>query len=154
MILDDTLIPTDRIAAVEPYYSRKHRKHGMNVQVTTHPDGTPPWCSRALPGRTHDLTAARAHGVMQACLTRQILLHADRAHRGANGTARTPYYGRDLPEQYAQFNQDHARQRALAERAAARLKQWSILRKARRSTHTISQTVAAVHTLEIAWRSA
>lgn len=24
------------------------------------PDGTPLWCSRALPGRTHDLPAARA----------------------------------------------------------------------------------------------
>ncbi len=63
-ILDGTLIATDRITADEPYYSMKHRRHRMNVHVVAAPDGTPLWFSRALPGRTHDLTAARAHGVM------------------------------------------------------------------------------------------
>ncbi len=153
MILDGTLIPTDRVAADEPYYSQKHRRHRMNVQVIARPDGTPLWFSRALPGRTHDLTASRAHGVIQACVTRQVLVLAGRAYRGANGTVRTPYYGRDLPEKYAQFNRDHARLRAPGERAFARLKQWSILRKARCSTNRIGQTVATVHALEIAWRS-
>ncbi len=70
VIVDGTLIPTDRIAADEPYYSQKHKKHGMNVQVITRPYGTPLWFSRATPGRTHDLTAARAHGIVHACLTR------------------------------------------------------------------------------------
>ncbi len=56
VIIDGTLIPTN-----EPYYSMKHRKHGMNVQVIARPDGTPLCFSRATPGRTHDLTAARAH---------------------------------------------------------------------------------------------
>ncbi len=74
----------------------KHRKHGMNVQVIARPDGTPLWFSRATPGRTHDLTAARAHGIVQACLTRQILVLADRAYQGADATVRTPYY---LPSQ-------------------------------------------------------
>ncbi|GHE12091.1 hypothetical protein GCM10010339_74210 [Streptomyces alanosinicus] len=59
VIVDGTLIPTDRIRADEPYYSRKHKKHGMNVQVITTPDGTPLWFSRATPGRTHDLTDRR-----------------------------------------------------------------------------------------------
>jgi hypothetical protein len=72
VIVDGTLLPTDRVAADEPYYSKKHRKRGMNVQVIATPDGTPLWLSRALPGRTHNLTAARAHGTVQACLTRQI----------------------------------------------------------------------------------
>lgn len=58
VIVEGTLIPTDRIAADEPYYSMKHRKHGMSVQVIARPDGTPLWFSRATPGRTHDLTAA------------------------------------------------------------------------------------------------
>lgn len=106
LVLDGTLIRTDRVAADEPYYSMKHRHHGMNVQALTLPDGTPIWYSRALPGRTHDLTAARAHGVVQSCLSRQILVLADRAYRGAGATVRTPYYGRDLPEQYTQFNRD------------------------------------------------
>ncbi|MGC0407313.1 hypothetical protein RKD31_000556 [Streptomyces sp. SAI-163] len=63
VIVDGTLIPIDRIHADEPYYSMKHR---INVQVITRPDGTPLWFSRARPGRTHDLTAARAHGIVQA----------------------------------------------------------------------------------------
>jgi hypothetical protein len=66
VIVDGTLIPTDRIGADEPYHSMKHRRHGMNVQVITRPDGTLLWFSRATPGRTHDLTAVRAHGIVQA----------------------------------------------------------------------------------------
>jgi hypothetical protein len=99
VILDGTLIPTDRVAADEPYYSQKHKKHGMNVQVVAAPDGTPLWFSRALPGRAHDLTAARAHGVIENCHTRQILVLADRAYQGAGATVRTPYYHHhELPE--------------------------------------------------------
>ncbi|GAA2436783.1 hypothetical protein GCM10010421_28190 [Streptomyces glaucus] len=90
VILDGTPIPTDRVAADEPYSSQKHQKHGMNAQVVAAPDGTPLWFSWALPGRTHHLTAARAHGVIENCLTRQILVLADRAHQGAGATVRTP----------------------------------------------------------------
>jgi hypothetical protein len=39
VIVDGTLVPTDRIKADEPYYSRKHKQHGMNVQVVSAPDG-------------------------------------------------------------------------------------------------------------------
>jgi hypothetical protein len=41
VVLDGTLIATDRIAADEPYYSMKHRCHEMNLQVMAAPDGTP-----------------------------------------------------------------------------------------------------------------
>ncbi|MFD9632909.1 transposase family protein, partial [Streptomyces violascens] len=94
-----------------------------------------------------------AHGVIQACLSRQTLILADRAYRGAGATVRTPYYGRDLPSRYAQFNKDHARLRAPGERAFARLKSWRIFRKAHCSPNRISRTVAAVHALEIVWRT-
>lgn len=87
LILGGTLIRTDRVAADEPYYSQKHRHHGMNVAVLARPDGTARWYSRALPGRTHDPMAARAHGVVQACLTRQILVLADRARSALPTTA-------------------------------------------------------------------
>ncbi|MFD4578116.1 IS5 family transposase [Streptomyces sp. NPDC058479] len=148
VIVDGTLIPIDRIAADEPYYSQKHRKHGMNVQVITRPDGTPLWFSRATPGRTHDLTAARAHGIIQACLTRQILVLADRAYQGAGATVRTPYHRHhEQPEHYQQFNRDHARLRAPGERAFAQLKTWRLLRQARCSTRRIGTIVQAVHTL-------
>jgi hypothetical protein len=148
VIVDGTLIPTDRIAADEPYYSQKHRKHGMNVQVIAAPDGTPLWFSRALPGRTHDLTAARVHGIVEACLTRQILVLADRAYQGAGATVRTPYYNhREQPAHYQQFNRDHASLRAPGERAFARLKSWRILRRARCSTNRVGTIVSAIHTL-------
>ncbi len=137
VIVDGTLIPIDRIRADEPYYSMKHRKHGMNVQVIARPDGTPLWFSRATPGRTHDLTAARAHGIVQACLTRHIPVLADRAYQGAGATIRT------------QFNRDHARLRAPGERAFAQLKSWRLLQQARCSTRRISTIVQANHTLLI-----
>lgn len=148
VIVDGTLIPTDRIKADEPYYSQKHKQHGMNVQVIAAPDGTPLWFSRATPGRTHDLTAARAHGILQACLTRQILVLADRAYQGAGATVRTPYYHHhEQPEHYQQFNRDHARLRAPGERAFAQPKSWRLLRRARCSTRRISTVVQAIHTL-------
>ncbi len=106
------------------------------------------WFSRATPGRTHDLTSARAHGIVQACLTRQILVLADRAYQGAGATFRTPYYHHsEQPKPYQQFNRDHARPRAPGERAFARLKSWHITRRARCSTRRISRTVQAIHTL-------
>lgn len=154
VILDGTLIPTDRIAADEPHHSMRHRRHGMNVQVVAAPDGTPLWFSRALPGRTHDLTAARAHRVIQACPSRRLLVLADRACQGAGATVRTPYYRHhELPEHYQRYNRHHARLRAPGERAFARLKQWRTLHKARCTTNRIGRTVAAIHAIDIAWRS-
>ncbi len=66
VLLDGTLLPIDRIAADTPYYSGKHKRHGMNVQVLTDPFGRLLWASPALPGSTHDLTAARQHGIIDA----------------------------------------------------------------------------------------
>lgn len=39
VLLDGTLLSIDRIAADRPYYSGKHQKHGVNVQVLAHPFG-------------------------------------------------------------------------------------------------------------------
>lgn len=120
----------------------------MNIQAIARPDGTPLWFSRATPGRTHDLTAARAHGIVQACLTRQVLVLADRAYQGAGATVRTPYYRyREQPDHYQLFNRGHARLRASDERAFALLKSWRILRRARCSTRRVGTAVQAVHTL-------
>jgi hypothetical protein len=148
VIVDGTLIPTDRVRADQPYYSQNHKKHGMNVQVNARPDGIPLWFSRATPGRTHDLTAARAHGIVQACPTRRILVPADRAYQGAGATFRTPYYHHsEQPEHHQQFNRDHARLRAPGERAFAQLESWRLPRRARCSTRRIDTIVQAVYTL-------
>ncbi len=59
VVIDGTLIPVDRLAADRPFYSGKHKKHGMNLQVIAAPDGEILWVSGPLPGAVHDLTAAR-----------------------------------------------------------------------------------------------
>ncbi len=66
LILDGTLLPIDRIAADQPFYSGKQKKHGMNVQVIPDPFGRPLWASPALPGAVHDIRAAREHGIVSA----------------------------------------------------------------------------------------
>src|SRR5688500_6711232 len=53
LVLDGTLIPIDRVPADRPYFSGKHRVHGMDIQVIATPDGTILWTSGALPGKTH-----------------------------------------------------------------------------------------------------
>lgn len=63
--LDGTLIHTDRIAARGPngadlWWSGKHKRHGGNIQVLSHPDGFPGWVSHVRPGREHDTTRAKA----------------------------------------------------------------------------------------------
>ena len=63
VILDGTLIPVDRVAAGRPFYSGKHQKHGMNLQVIAGPDGDILWVSGALPGSVHDKKAEWIWGV-------------------------------------------------------------------------------------------
>jgi Helix-turn-helix of DDE superfamily endonuclease/DDE superfamily endonuclease len=60
VVLDGTLIPVDRVAADRPFYSGKHKKHGMNLQVIASPDGGIVWVSGALPGAVHDKNAESA----------------------------------------------------------------------------------------------
>ena len=50
VVLDGTLIAIDRVAADRPFYSGKHRGHGMNLQVIASPAGDILWVSGALPG--------------------------------------------------------------------------------------------------------
>ncbi|MGW9027711.1 HARBI1 family protein [Streptomyces sp. NPDC055722] len=69
--LDGTVVRTDRVAAPGPngadlWWSGKHRHHGGNVQVISTPDGWPIWVSPVRPGREHDTTCARAHGLIDA----------------------------------------------------------------------------------------
>ncbi len=67
VLLDGTLAECDRVSDSRADYSAKHRRHGVNVQVITDPAGEVLWISPALPGRTHDLTAARTHKIIRYC---------------------------------------------------------------------------------------
>ena len=49
LVIDGTLIPIDRVAADRPFYSGKHRKHGMNLQVISGSDGEIVWVSGRCP---------------------------------------------------------------------------------------------------------
>jgi hypothetical protein len=53
VVIDGTLIPIDRVAADWPFYSGKHRHHGMNLQVISAPDGEIMWVSGPRRGGRH-----------------------------------------------------------------------------------------------------
>ncbi|MGK5496543.1 transposase family protein [Streptomyces sp. URMC 125] len=152
LILDGTLLPIDRIAADRPYYSGKHKRHGMNVQVIADPAGRLLWASPALPGAVHDIKAARTHGIIDALAEAEVECWADKAYRGAGGTVRVPYWGRweTLSAGQRAHNRSHARIRALGEQAVAALKSWRLLRRLRCSTTRITGLVQAVLTLHLA----
>ncbi|MFC7966434.1 transposase family protein [Streptomyces cinereoruber] len=144
VILDGTLLPIDRVAADTPYYSGKHKRHGMNVQVLTDPLGRLPWVSPALPGSTHDLTAARQHGIIEAPAEAGLRCWADKAYQGAGNPVRVPFRGQRLRRWKRRHNTTHAKIRCLGEQAMVTLKGWRLLRKLRCSTNHITAIVQAV----------
>ncbi len=152
VIVDGTLVATDRLSGVNDrlYYSGKHRRHGVNIQFLTDPHGELIWASPALPSSVPDLTAARAHGIVQALTDRAIAGYADKGYVGAGGAIGTPHKrrkGRKLTRRQRLFNRHHAQVRAVGERGAATLKQWHILRKARCSPSRLTAFVQAILTL-------
>ncbi|MCZ4602317.1 IS5 family transposase [Streptomyces sp. Lzd4kr] len=152
LILDGTLLPIDRIAADRPFYSGKHKKHGMNVQVIADPKGCLLWASPALAGAVHDVRAAREHGIIDALAKAGISCWADKGYQGSGGTVCLPYRGRwdSLSAGQQAVNRSHAKVRALVEQAIATLKSWRLLRKLRCSTTRITSLVQAVLTLHLA----
>ncbi|MFB7224454.1 transposase family protein [Streptomyces sp. NPDC056227] len=144
VILDGTLLPIDRIAAHTPYYSGKHKRHGMNVQVLTGPFGRLLWASPAPPGSPHDLTAARQHGIIEALTESGLKRWADKAYQGAGGPVRVPFRGGRLKRWKRRHNSSHVKIRCPGEQAMATLKGWRLLRKLRCSTNRITDIVKAV----------
>ena len=65
-----------------PFYSGKHRKHGMNLQVIASPDGEIVRVSGPLPGAVHDLTAARIWSIIAELAASGLAVLADKGpHR-------------------------------------------------------------------------
>jgi hypothetical protein len=96
LVIDSTLIPIDRVAADRPFYSGKHRKHGMNLQVIASPDGDIVWVSGPLPGAVHDLTAARIWGITGELAASGLVVLGDKGYLGEDDI-RTPYRGGTSP---------------------------------------------------------
>ncbi|MEV0605885.1 transposase family protein [Polymorphospora rubra] len=154
-ILDGTLIPIDRVADQKPYYSGKHKHHGVNVQVIADAAGRLVWASPALPGSVHDLTAARTHDIIDALTSADVMTFADKGYQGAQGSVRTPFKRRrfrpKLSRRQKAVNRAHARIRARGERAIAILKTWKVLVKLRccpRRATTIVQAILVLHHVE------
>jgi hypothetical protein len=148
VVIDGTLIPIDRVAADRPFYSGKHRKHGMNLQVIASPGGEILWVSGALPGAVHDLTAARIWGIVRRLAAAGLIVLADKGYHGAGQPVITPYRGRNKPASQKAANRAHARLRAPGERANAQLKAWQILRKLRCCPWRAGQLAKAIHVLQ------
>jgi DDE superfamily endonuclease len=148
VILDGTLIPIDRVAADRPFYSGKHKKHGMNLQVIASPDGDILWVSGALPGSVHDKKAEWIWGVLDELEKAGLVTLADKGYRGSTW-AKIPYRGRNKPEPQKEANRAHAKLRAPGERANAQLKAWRILRKLRCCPWRAGKLAKAIHALQL-----
>jgi hypothetical protein len=151
VIIDGTLIPIDRLAADRPFYSGKHKMHGMNLQVIASPDGTILWVSGDLPGSTHDTAAARTWQILDALREAGLIALGDKGYHGYDQTGQlvlTPYKGRNKPESQKDANRAHARLRGPGERANAQLKTWRILRKLRCCPRRAGQLAKAIHVLQ------
>jgi hypothetical protein len=147
----DRASPDDDAAAERPgrndlglhraFYSGKHQRHGMNVQLLADPAGRLVWASPTLPGSRHDLGAAREHGLIDGLNDAGIRVVADTAYQGAGpgdpgpAASAPPRLGhRPLPAAVTEL--EGGQRRALSparsgERANAQLKSWKILRRIR-----------------------
>ncbi|MEU1694194.1 transposase family protein [Streptomyces hirsutus] len=151
VLLDGTLAECDRVGDGRADHSHKHRRHGVNVQVVTAPTGHVLWISPALPGRVHDLTAARTHRIIRICERQGVPVLADRAYQGAGpwvttGRRRPP--GGQLSATQRTVNRALATSRAPVEQGMALLKSWRIFRRSRISPNRMTSVAKAVLTLE------
>jgi DDE superfamily endonuclease/Helix-turn-helix of DDE superfamily endonuclease len=121
VVVDGTLIAIDRVAADRPFYSGKHKRHGMNLQVIASPDGDVLWVSGALPGSVHDKKAEWIWGVLAELEAAGLVTLADKGYQGSTH-AKIPYRGKNKPESHKEANRAHAKLRAPGERANAQLK--------------------------------
>ncbi|WP_330455489.1 transposase [Streptomyces sp. NBC_00820] len=151
VVLDGTLAEYDRVGDSRADFSQKHRRHGVNVQVVTHPEGKLLRISTTLPGRTHDLTAARTHHIIRICERQGVPVLADRAYTGAGPWVTTPLKRpplKELTPTQLTVNRALSATRAPVERNIARLKPWRIFRRTRCSPNRLTSITAATLTLE------
>jgi hypothetical protein len=148
VVLDGTLIPIDRVAKDRPFYSGKHRRHGMNLQVIASPRGDLLWVSGPLPGSVHDKKAAWIWGIPRELEAAGLVVLADKGYQGAPH-AHAPCKGRGKPESQKAASRAHAQLRSPGERANAQLKDWRILRKLRCCPWRAGQLAKAIHALQI-----
>lgn len=158
LLIDGVNVPTvafgRKISRKQKHYSGKHRRHGVNIQTVCAPDGTLLWASAALPGKTHDITAARHHqlhtkiGLLFGLLTDLGYLGLEHAITGF----RRKRGEKELPMAKKVANRIHASLRCLGERGNAQLKWWRVMAtelrcRPERCTRMV-KAVLTVHYLE------
>jgi len=134
--LDGTLIHTDRVRAPGPngadlWWSGKHKHHGGNIQVLSHPDGFPGWVSDVRPGREHDTTCAKKAEGLPDALAVYAAEHAmptltDLGYQNLSPAIRHPHKkpkGGQLTEEQTTYNTVIRGVHSVAERANALLKE-------------------------------
>jgi hypothetical protein len=160
VILDGALLSIDRVGMASgrdrAFFSGKHKRHGVNVQVLADPAGRLVWASPALPGARHD-TGACEHGLIDGLNAAGIDVLADTAYQGGGPVIRVPQRRRRLDPDTGRYrplsrnqkevNAAHARQRGPGERANAQLKSWKVLRRIRSCPGTATDLVKAVSVL-------
>jgi hypothetical protein len=148
VILDGTLIHINRNALDRPFYSGKHKRHGMNLQAIADARGNLLWISGALRGATHDTKAARIWQVPRLLAEHGLFALGDKAYDGLDhDLVPTPFKGRGKPEWQKEYNRLHARLRGPGERMFAQLKQWAIFDQVRCDPGQVTQLAKAVHVL-------
>jgi hypothetical protein len=105
-VLDGTLIPAGRVAADRPFYSGKHKRHGMNLQVIASPNGSILWVSGPLPGSVHDKKAEWIWGVLAELEAADLVILTDKGYREST-YAKIPYIGKNKPESQKAANRVH-----------------------------------------------
>ncbi|AUY54500.1 hypothetical protein C2142_26800 [Streptomyces sp. CB01881] len=136
------------LAPPRPADSHGHR----DFETPLDPKGQLVWISRALPGRTHDLTAARNHRIVKTCVRLRVPALADMAYTGAGGTFAVPTRRpprKELSVGQRSLNRAHARLRYPVERGVATVKRWRIFHHARCSPNWLTSAAKAVLTLEL-----
>lgn len=142
LIIDGTLTSIDRVGEkktsakgkeIDAWYSGKARAFAANLQGLMQPGGFPIWISGALPGSTHDITAAREQvlDVVRPYL-RDMPLLADSGYEGAgigiHVPVKQPADGRELDVDTRTRNTLLRSLRCLGERGFALLEQrWRTL---------------------------
>jgi hypothetical protein len=128
VILDGTLVHIDRNQIDRPFYSGKHKRHGMNLQAIADERGNLLWVSGAIRGATHDTKAARIWQIPRLLREHGLFALGDKGYDGLDhDLVPTPFKGREKPEWQKEYNRLHARLRGPGERMFAQLKKWSVL---------------------------
>ena len=145
-LLDGTVIRIDRVHHQKPCYCMKTRHHGITLQGLTDPYGDLAWISDGLPGSVYDLTAARTHGILDACRDAGLLLLADRGYIGVGDGVLLPYrfWKKELGPACKAANNAHAAVRCRVERGFATLKAWRVLTRVRASPERVTHYARAI----------